>query len=383
VNADFPLRVGIIGCGNVVINSHIPALLRSSDVVPVAVSDPVESRRALAMQMLDLLPSAGFASHQEMIANQTLDYVVLATPPALRLEIIGDCAQAGVHVLAEKPIAVVPHLAIQQAEMMQAAGCTFGFVHNYLFYPEYVQIRNLIVLGELGSIRHITLNFLGVPDKPGNQDYHPNWRHIPGTAGGGILMDMIHAIYLSEHLMGSEILAVSAVIDNLGYPGGTVEDLALVHLYFENGYTSINMGWGHGPGGVEVTGSEGRLMAFYRDFRTGPFDNLESMTLINNDARKELPVHSEWNGVENFQAIHENFSRAIRNNTNPIAPASVAIRSLEAALAAYTAALQGQVIELPFAKTHPVYLNGVAGLDKLPARAKSAVVQRNLFQMEK
>ncbi len=377
-----PLRIGFIGCGNVVTNAHIPAVKRIHSLVPSAAADPVEANRARVLKELGLPESAGYESHREMLANHDLDYVVLATPPSIRMNIIQDCAEAGIHILSEKPVAVSPIEAQQQAKIMASSGCTFGFVHNYLYFPEYVTLRRLVSAGEIGAVRHITLNFLGVPDLPGSNHYQPGWRHLPTAAGGGVLMDMIHAVYLAEFLVADEIRSVSAVIENLSNPGDTVEDLALVHLYFEKAYATINMGWGHGPGGVEVTGAGGRIMVFYRDYRTGPFDQLENITMVNTSGRTELPFHDRYDGIKNFVAIHEDFANAVRSGAQPVAPARTAGRILEAALAAYTSALTGRVIDLPFPETHPVYQNGVAGLQSLPRRPNNPLSKRGLFHLE-
>lgn len=372
-------RAGLIGCGNVVLTAHIPALLQIAEIETVCVADPVPDNRSKALELVGLPRAAGYENYRAMLADQKPDFVVLATPPSLRLEIVEDCSRAGVHVLAEKPVAAIPQEADRQADLMQKAGLVFGFVHNYLYYPEYVQLHQIVKSGEVGNLRHVTLNFLGVDDRPGSRAYRPDWRHHPSAAGGGVLMDMIHAIYLSEFLAGAEIRAVSAVVDNLAYPGGSVEDLALVQLHFDQAYATIHMGWGSGPGGVELTGSEGRVLVFYRDFRTGPFDRLESITLVNRGGRRDISVDSKYEGVRNFVGIHRDFIAAIGSGRPPIAPPSVANRSLEAALAAYASAYQGRVVDLPLRRDDPVYLNGVAGLTQLAARPNNPISRRGLF----
>jgi predicted dehydrogenase len=372
-------RAGIIGCGNVVLNAHIPALRLLPEIEAVCVADPVASLRESACQQLGLPPSAGYAGYLEMLAERQPDYVLLATPPSVRLEIVSHCARLGIHVLAEKPAAAVPHEADEQADRMRTAGLVFGYVHNYLFYPEYARLRRIVAEREIGDLRHAALNFLGVEDRPGNGAYRPGWRHDPAAGGGGVLMDMIHAIYLAEHLAGDEIRAVGAVVDNLGYPDGAVEDIALVQLHFENAYATIHMGWGSGPGGIELAGSEGRALVFYRDYRTGPFDHLECITLINADGRRDFRPQEQYDGTLNFVEIHRDFIGAIRDGRLPAAPASAANHSLEAALAAYQSAYQGRVIDLPLGKTDPVYLKGVAGLADLPGRPNNPITRRGLF----
>src|SRR5690606_37151922 len=103
----------------------------------------------------------------------------------------------GKHVLCEKPIAVTPAIAAELAQAARDAGLVFGIVHNYLFFPEYIKIKELLQAGVIGDLRVATLHFLGVIDYPGAAEYRDMWRHGM-EAGGGVLTDMIHAVYLAE-----------------------------------------------------------------------------------------------------------------------------------------------------------------------------------------
>jgi predicted dehydrogenase len=383
--ADTPLKVGVIGCGNVVANDHAPALRHLDSVEAVAVSDPAPANRERVLSLLDLPAEAGFETHLAMLDAHSLDYALVATPPNIRRQIVADCADRGVHVLSEKPLATRPADAQNMENTMTAAALRSGMVHNYLHYPEYVLLRELIASGAIGELRHIALNFLGVPDNPGSRGFNPQWRHDPDMAGGGVLMDMIHALYLAEHLVGEEAQAVSAVIDNLGYAGGQVEDLALLHLYFQRSYGSVNMAWAEGPGGVEVTGDAGRILVFYRDHGTGPFSTLESFTLYNEEGRREFqPRQSQALGqsqtsASNFVAVHEEFSRAVSEDRQPIAPFGAGRRSLETAMAAYASAVEGHVVPLPLAADHPAFQIGLAGLRQVTPWSGSRPVQRGFF----
>lgn len=373
-----PLRAGIIGCGNVTMNSHIPALLELDNIEVVAVTDLSEVRRDQALKMLALSPEAGFDSHSnDFLAG--LDYALVAVPPVFRKDIILDCAREGVHVLSEKPLSTIPVDADAVIRSVEKADLKIGLVHNYLYYSEYVQLRQLIESGEIGAVRQLTLNFLGVPDYPGSKDYQPRWRHDPQIAGGGVLMDMIHVMYVAEFLMGEHIESVSAAIGQSRDSDSGVEDLALVLLSFPNGYVTINIAWGLGPGGIEVTGEEGRIMLFYEDYLTGPFAPLESITLVNEQGRQEIAPATPLSDSEMFAEIHKDFAAAIQSNHLPIAPASDGQRVLEATLAAYSSAVQGCVITLPLAQDNPVYLQGLAGLGGLELRGDSSMDKPNIF----
>ena len=359
------LGVALIGCGNVAINCHGPALEALEGAQIVAVVDPLEARRNDALQRFGLPAGAGFDSHSEMLREFEPDFAVVAAPPSIRRSIVEALLEAGVHVLSEKPLATRPSDGEELVARAAAEGLKFGMAHNYLFFPEYVAIREAIRAGAIGELRFVNLNFMGVPDFPGHPDYRPRWRHQPQEAGGGILMDMIHVIYVAEYLTGEPVRAVSAIIDNLGYPGDAVEDLALLQLHFPRAYGAVNLSWAQGPGGVEVSGSKGRILAFYEDFTTGPFSTLDQMVLVNEEGKRLLEMPQPRENLDTFTALHADFIRAIVDDRDPVARGEVGLRCLEAALAAYESAVTGRTVSLPLDRSDPVYLRGIDGLREL------------------
>jgi len=375
---DDPIRVGIVGCGNISLREHAPALAALSSARITAIADPVEARRRQVQNLLGLPDSACFADHRTLL-DSGVDYVTLTVPQKYRRPILEDCADAGVHVLAEKPIATTPADAQATIGRMREAGLRYGVVHNYLFYPEYRLARELIQAGAIGTLRHVALNFLGMPDNPGAAEYRPQWRHDPAEAGGGILMDMVHAIYLAEFLFGEAPRAASAVVDNLDHPGEAVEDFALANYFFDSGYASVNMWWGGGPGGLEIGGTQGRILVFYENYDTGPFTRLASFTLVNRDGQREYTPRKDGVSSLNFGEIHADFIEAIRAGREPIAPGEAGQRTMEAALAAYVSGATGRAVALPLAPDDPVYRHGVAGIRDLPVWSASPLVQRGVF----
>lgn len=372
------LRVGVIGCGNVAFG-HAHTLRQMDDVEIVAIADPTAERRQRMQAELGLEDSACFADHRSLLA-QGVDYVVVPTPQHVRRAIVEDCARAGVHVLSEKPISTVPADAQAMIDAMRSADLRFGVMHNYLYYSEYELALRLIRSGAIGKVRHTSLNFLGVPDNPGAAEYRPTWRHDPVAAGGGILMDMIHAVYLAEHLMGGHIRAVSGVVDNLDHAGDQVEDFAIANFHFGDRYATVNMWWGNGPGGVEISGTEGRIMIFYVDYGTGPFTKPASFTLVNGSGVQEFdprPANSE----DPFLCIHRDFAAAVREGRDPVAPGESALRALEATLATYTAGVSGGTVPLPFDRSHPVYRQGVTGLSDESLWQQQPPLRRGLFRV--
>jgi len=377
------LRLGVVGCGNVTVERHIPAVNRLEGARVVAVADTVDTRLAAARQIAGLPESQTFSSFSAMADACDLDYVLIAVPPSVRRDMVEDAFERGLDVLSEKPLATRPSEAAHMNERARNLGRKYGIVHNFLFFPEYRLVRELIDQGEVGELRHIATNFLGVPDAPGNDEFRPRWRHDVEEAGGGVLMDMIHVFYLAEYLMGGQISGVSAVVDNLGLPDEQVEDFVLAHLYFPEGYASVNLSWSQGPGGLEVTGSRGRILVFYEDFTTGPFSTFDELTLVNESGKKIYRPRGGQEVIDDtFDALHQDFLEAVRDNRDPVATGEDGARSLQAALATYSSGMLGRRVPLPLGVDDPIFQEGVIGLRRISPQEFDPLRSKSLFGMQ-
>ncbi len=359
------MRIGIIGAGNVVHYGHHPALTAlHRDIKVVALADVTESRRTAARDLFGLPDAACYADPLTVATHPEVEAVLVAVPQQFRRDIVIAAAQAGKHILSEKPIATTPADAQAMIEAADAANVTFGVCHNYLFLPEYIKLRQMLQGGTVGDFRVGIMNYLGVQDRPGAAEYQPGWRHSK-QAGGGVLMDMIHAVYLVEWLFGGEIMKASAMTDNLLYPGESVEDTALVQFALPRGYVMVNMGWGVGPGGIEVSGSAGRMYMFYQKYGTGGWGIPDRIDVVNESGQHSTPIDDRPHAqqiADSFMLLWRDFLDAVKHKRLPIAPAAAGKRSLEATLAAYQSAKEGRVIMLPLASANPMYQQGVAGL---------------------
>ncbi len=103
-----PLKVGAVGCGNVVVVRHIPAVIRAEGAQVVAVADPVDARARAAQEAAGLSASMAFDSLEAMAQACELDYLVVGVPPSVRRPIIEKAFELGLDVLTEKPLATRP-----------------------------------------------------------------------------------------------------------------------------------------------------------------------------------------------------------------------------------------------------------------------------------
>jgi len=371
------LRVGLIGCGNVVSYGHKPALTTLPDVQLVALADVTPARRKIGQAWFGLSNSNLYKDYRAVLARDDVDAVAVTVPQKFRRQIVLDAIAAGKHILSEKPISDVPAVAEELCDAIAAAGITFAMVHNYHFFPEYHLIKQLLDAGEVGDLRVLTLNYLGVIDNPGAAEYKADWRHTL-AAGGGVLMDMIHAVYLAEWLAGEAAVQVNAFVDAPTYAdrAPVVEDLAIVQIAFPSCYALINMAWGQGVGGVDVSGSAGQIRMRYKQYQTSGFNQPIELYSVKDWQRTDhaipnLPEHMD-NIARSFTALWADFRDAIRENRDPIAPARVGKRTLELALATYLAGSSGRTVTLPLESERPVYQKGITGL-----------IEENIWEMSR
>lgn len=371
-----PLRVAVVGCGNVTLNDHAPGYLALPALFRVvALVDPSTDRRALVAARLGLDADAQFGSLGDALAATDVDIVDICTPPDLHRSLVEAAVAAGCHVLCEKPLATTPADAEAIVEAVDAAGVRFAMVHNYLWFPEIIASRDLIGGGAIGIPQVVLIDSLGVDDNPGAAAYRPRWRHETG-AGGGVLMDLIHLVYLAEALLGSRIQRVTATVDATE-SGADVESLALCRFDTdEHASALVNVGWGLGPGGLRASGTSGRIEFRYHGGGTGPYSSIEVASLTQR-GREPIPI-AIGTHRDTHRAALEDFGQAILADREPAADARAGARAVSLTLAAYESAALGTTVAVPLRTGDPVFQAGVAGISKLDLPSWSVVRRRGL-----
>ena len=379
------LRVGIIGCGNIAARAHVPIWLELAESARVvAVADPNAEARNRVGGLLALSPEQLHADPHELITRSDIDVVDVCTPPAFRRDVLLAAANAGKHILCEKPLATVPADAEEAVDAAVAADVVFGAMHNYLATPEMSAVRAVLDAGEIGAVRSVIVNFLGVVHEPGVAG---DWRHDPALAGGGVLIDMLHGIYVAEALLGAPIERVSARVAAHG--DLRVEDEALCRFETQSGVGMVNIAWGHGPGGVAVSGTNGRVEVRYENGGTAPWAELESVnvTPAGEGTRTVLgPATEHRSGTGEFpsmmhgtRAVMRRFVEAVASGGEPLATGADSLRALEAAIGAYASSATGATVDLPLDRSGAPFRRGAIGVRELDQHGASPLTGSNLF----
>ena len=368
------MRVGIVGCGKQGVGHGRAWLaLREQGVELVGAADPTPARLGVAAAELGLAPEQLHADPRALIERRDVDALSITSPQKFHHALVLAAAAAGKHVLCEKPIANAPADAAEMVAACRAARVSLAMVHNYLWYDDGV--RAVIDSGAVGRPLVVTLNALGVIDHPGVGEYRPAWRHAVADAGGGVLMDMMHYVYLVELLIGAPIERVSASLDRRLSDDQDVEDTALCRFTHANGrFSIVNVAWGEGPGGLEVMGERGRIRLHYRDAGTLPFQPAERIEVVDAEGARTAPI-----APRDGRRIFVDFVEAVRQGREPIAPGPDGQRALEAVVAVYASGATGRELTLPLSPDSPIYRRGALGITELDLPPSSPVRRLGLF----
>ena len=169
-------------------------------------------------------------------ADERIDFVSIVTPNHLHFPVAKAFAQAGIHVVCDKPLV---HTSAQAAELGRAvekAGTVFAVTYNYSGYPLVKQARDMVASGELGPVRKVIVEYnqgwLANKLEEGGQK-QADWRTDPARSGlGGAIGDIgSHAEQLCGVITGLEMEAICADLTTF-VPGRRLDDDANVLLRF-------------------------------------------------------------------------------------------------------------------------------------------------------
>lgn len=174
------LRLGILGSGRVVQRRMIPAIRSQTDVQLVAVASE-RSGVAAEVAREHSIPRS-FEGYESLLADPQIDAVYVPTRGREHYRWVLAAAQAGKHVLCEKPLACNLQEAEEMVEACRSAGVVLQEAFMWRSHPRATRTRELVEEGAIGSPRIIVVSFSFSLD--------PNDWRMDSTEGGGALFDL-------------------------------------------------------------------------------------------------------------------------------------------------------------------------------------------------
>jgi predicted dehydrogenase len=286
-----------------------------------------------------------------------LDMVVLGIPNDLHCGITCLAAEAGKHVVVEKPMALNVAECDRMIAACERAGVMLGYAEELCFAPKYVRLKQLIDEGALGDV-HL------VKQSEKHDGPHTDWFYNTDRSGGGVTFDMgCHAIEFFRWLLGdssnggkASIRSVYAQLSNFAHLEQTEgDDEAVLLLTFDGGAIGLAEESWTKPGGMddraEVFGSEGQA---YADILYGNALRAYSkkgygyaVEKAGTTAGWSFPIYEEiWN--YGFPQEMRHFVDCVRKGIEPRENGKDGRAVVEAVHALYASAAQGRRIDLPF-----------------------------------
>lgn len=251
------MTFGIIGCG-MIARFHARAIKEMEGCRLVAAFDH-SSERATAFANEHEID--GFADLGAMLAREDLETVIVATPSGAHLEPVLAAAQAGKHVVCEKPLEVTLERIDQMTKACEEAGVVLGGIFDRRFNPGVRMMQKALREGRFGRVVSVSASIKWWRE----QAYYDqaSWRGTWALDGGGALMNQSVHTLDKLLLFGGPVDSVSGRVRTLTHERIEVEDNAVAHLEFASGALGVieasTSCWSVGghPGTVMVCGTKG------------------------------------------------------------------------------------------------------------------------------
>ena len=223
------IKWGVVGSGGIAAKRTIPGMLLANNAVCQAVMD-LNEQVVKNVQKTFNIPEA-YTSLDSFLAEADIDAVYIATPVFCHKEQVMKVAEAGKHILLEKPMGLTSKEGEEMIAFCKEKNVKLGVGFMMRFHDAHQKIKNLIGNGMIGEVVSANAKFncwYPVSDQI--------WRQTKAFGGGGAMMDMgIHCIDLLQYLTGLHTNCVAAACGNQIFSYPDVEDASSAVLKMNNG----------------------------------------------------------------------------------------------------------------------------------------------------
>ncbi|MEW5942661.1 MAG: Gfo/Idh/MocA family oxidoreductase [Pseudomonadota bacterium] len=342
--SDRKIRFAVVGCGRISKN-HFDALKKHSDraeLVAVCDIDPVTLQAAVSQT-----GAKGYSSLAALLENSDADVVVLATPSGLHAAQAIQIAEAGRHVMTEKPMATRWEDGKRMVQACDRAGVRLFVVKQNRRNATLQLLKRAMDKGRFGRIYMVTLNVFW--SRP--QVYYDSarWRGTWEFDGGAFMNQASHYVDLLDWLIGP-VESVQAYTATLAR-NIEVEDTGVVSIKWRSGALgSMNVTMLTYPknleGSITIIGEKGTVRlggVAVNEIQHWEFAEPDE------DDEKVKQASYETTSVYGFghPLYYDNVIKVMRGEVEPETDGREGLRSLELLIATYISARDGGRVSLP------------------------------------
>lgn len=356
-----PVRVGLVGCGKVG-SIHAAALQSLAQAEFVAACDTSPERAEAFAAKFGVRP---FADAAAMLREGGIEAVVIGTPHPLHAEPAIRAAEAGVHVLVEKPMAATLADCDAMLAAAKKSGVALGVISQRRFLPPVQRMKAAIDAEKIGKpALGVFLQYSWREEAYYRSD---PWRGRWDTEGGGVLVNQSpHQLDILLWLMGPAA-EVSGYWANVNHPSVEVDDTAVSSIRFRNGglgsiatsvsqrpgiYTKVHI---HGSNGASVGVETDRGATFIAGYSTIAEPSLNDLWTIPSEEHRLAEFQAEdraqfamVDATVHYHALQiRDFLEAIREGRPPLVTGVDGRAVVELFTAIYRSNSERRAIALP------------------------------------
>jgi predicted dehydrogenase len=355
------VRTALLGCGKVG-SIHVAALrsVPESDLVAVCDVSP-ERVEAFAARY----GGRPYTDFEALLTDAGVQAVVIGTPHPLHAAPAIRAAEAGVHVLVEKPMAATLADCDAMLDAAHRSGTILGVISQRRFYEPVLRMRAAIDAGKIG--RPVLGVFAMFSWRDPSYYRSDPWRGRWDTEGGGVLVNQSpHQLDLLQWFMG-EVEEISGYWSNLNHPDIEVDDTAVATLRFQGGglgsiVTSVSQKPGlftkvhvHGSNGASIgveTDRGATFVAGVSEIAEPPLNDLWTIpgeeSLLADFQAEDRARFRQVNPTTHYHALQiRDFLRAILEGRAPLVTGEDGRKVVAMFTAIYRSQREGQPIRFP------------------------------------
>lgn len=339
---------GVVGAG-LISPFHLNAVKDAEGGEAIGLFDVNQER---AKEMADKFGIKVYASLEEMLSDDAVQVVCVATPNHLHRDIVIAAAEAGKHVLTEKP----PAMSLTETDEMLAAcekaGVKFGCFVQCRIRKAIQAMKQAVESGRFGTLLRADAYMKWF--RP--QEYYTSdgWRGQRLSGSGVTVAQGFHYIDLLQYLAGPAI-KLEARMENLNHPGIELEDDSLAFVEYACGAKGvIQLSTALWPGTdirIELNGTDGTAVMVGETIETWKFREErpedEEIRNLGNAAQATGAGGAADFGHSDHTVVVQDMINCIGTDKEVIIPVKDVRPTLEIVLAMYQAAGRGTAVEWP------------------------------------
>ncbi len=341
------INVGVIGCGRIAQERHLPEYSRNENVNIMGVFDLNQGR---AEETAKRYGAVAYGSYEELLNDPKIDAVSVCAANYAHAEITTAALRDGKHVLCEKPMAVTLEQCKEMVRTAKKCGKFLMIGHNQRLAKAHGEAKKLLQEGCIGKILTFRTCFAHGGPETWTMDRDKVWFFDKSQSAFGAMADLgIHKTDLIQFLTGQKVCEVTAVLDTLdkknsdGTPIG-VDDNAVCIYKLDGGILgTMTASWTcYGPedNSTVLYGTQGR-MRIYDDPEYAVMIEKKDGTTI----RYELD-QIQTNDAQTDSGVINLWIQSLMTDTEPEISGQEALSAMEAVFAAVQSSQMRRTVNL-------------------------------------